>query len=322
MTSDAVGPKGLRPPDVFLIGVPRAATTSLYDALGQHPEVSATDPKEACFTCPELDPGTRRTAAWFTDRAAYLSKFQDARPEQRTVEGCMYNIYSEHAPRRITDLNPEARILVQLRDPVEQMRSNHGLKLIMLDIADDDFGRTVAAQLARRNGRTQPPTNMRDYDLRDKATVGVGLRRFIDHFGRERVHVTLYEDFATDAAATMRSVFDFMGVAESFVPEVRRLAPNREARSDRLNRTMGSPSVAGRAKRVVPARLHPAARALAGFAFRMNRRSAARPPADRFVVSRLRDEFRPEVTLLSELVGRELATVWWDQPSGRGSAAP
>ena len=47
-----------RPPDVFLIGVPRAATTSLYEALGRHPQIYAPALKEACFTCPDVDPRT------------------------------------------------------------------------------------------------------------------------------------------------------------------------------------------------------------------------------------------------------------------------
>jgi len=163
---------------------------------------------------------------------------------------------------------------------------------------------------------------MRDYDLRDKATVGPGLRRFIDELGRERVHITLYEEFAADPLAMFRSIFAFMGVAESFTPEVRRLVPNREARSDRLNRTMGSPGVTGGAKRALPKRLQPAVRALAKLAFDLNRRTATRPPIDPGVLGRLRDEFRPELSLLSELAGRDLFAVWWNEPGGREPVAP
>lgn len=323
MTSVQARSGDLRPPDVFLIGVPRSGTTSLYHGLGQHSQVFAGQPKEACFACSELDPGTRRNdTAWFTDRRAYLETFRGAQPDQRIVEGCVYNIYSEQAPRLIRDLNPDARILVQLRDPIEQMRSNHGLKLIMLDLDDPDFGRAVALQDARRNGRTEPPSNMRDYDLRDKATVGQGLRRFVDELGRARVHVTVYEEFAADPAATFRSIFGFMGVDESFVPEVHRLVPNREARSKRLNRTMGSQSVTGWAKRVFPSRLHPAARRLAKFAFGLNRRPVARPPIDDEVLSRLRSEFRSEVALLSELTGHDLFALWWNESRGREFASP
>ena len=58
-TSAAQGPA--RAPDFFLIGVPRAATTSLYLALRQHPLLFMPQLKEAFYTCREFDAGLRRT---------------------------------------------------------------------------------------------------------------------------------------------------------------------------------------------------------------------------------------------------------------------
>ena len=43
--------------------MPRAATTSLYEALGRHPEIYAPTLKEACFTCPDVDPRTHHRVA-------------------------------------------------------------------------------------------------------------------------------------------------------------------------------------------------------------------------------------------------------------------
>ena len=59
---------------------------------------------------------------------------------------------------------------------------------------------------------------MADYDLADKATVSPGLARFLAEFGRERVHVSLYDDFATDPQAVMRAIFSFLGVDAMATP--------------------------------------------------------------------------------------------------------
>src|SRR5687768_14045134 len=129
-------PRSGRAPDFFLIGVPRSGTTSLYEALRQHPQLFMPRQKETCYTCREFDAGLRRTQTrYFHDRDAYLALFAEARPDQLIGEGCVYNIYSALAPAEIHNLNRDARILVQLRDPIEQMYSNHALKLIMRDIA-------------------------------------------------------------------------------------------------------------------------------------------------------------------------------------------
>ncbi|HUP83131.1 MAG TPA: sulfotransferase [Candidatus Limnocylindria bacterium] len=304
----------MRVPDFFLIGVPRAATSSLYDALGRHPGIHVGAVKEACFTCPDIDPHTRhRTPTrFYADRAEYLTNFHGATDDQLIGEGCTYNVYSPAAPALIRGLNPDARLLIQLRDPVEQMYSNHGHKVLMGDLGAD-FARVVVEQAAARGGRTTQPLNMADYDLVDKATVGPGLDRFVDEFGRDRIHVSLYDDFAADAPAVVRSVLEFLGVSTTEAPRPDISVPHREARWGRLNRTMASPAVIGRAKRLTPSRLHPIARSVAATVFRRNRRRALRPQMPADVRDRLRAVFRSEVQLLSELVGRDLAAIWWSR---------
>ena len=311
-------PEALRPPDVFLIGVPRAATSSLYHGLRQHPLIFGSDDKETCYTCVDVDPGERRAPTlWFYDAADYLETFAGAQPDQLILEGCTYNVYSAAAPGRVRELNPSARFLIQLRDPVEQMYSNHALKVIMRDTPADNLQQAIVIQDAARNGRpawSEPPSNMSDYDLRDKAIVSFGLARFLAAFGRDRIHVTLFEDFARDQSAVFRSAFDFLGVDATFEPTVDVMVPNRVARWSALNRAMGSSSVISTAKRVVPRQLHSGARRAVSKAFRLNRRVVARQPLDPELLDQLRTDFQPEVDRLSELVGMDLARRWWSRP--------
>src|SRR5687767_8925559 len=305
-------PRSGRAPDFFLIGVPRAATTSLYDALRQHPQLFMPRQKEACYTCREFDAGLRRTQTrYFQDLPEYLALFAAARPDQLIGEGCIYNVYSALAPAEIQKLNRDARILIQLRDPVEQMYSNHALKLIMRDIAQDDFADALAVQQSRRAPGRRTPAALVDYDLRDKATIGPGLARYIDTFGRDRVHVSLYEDFRADAQAVLGSIFGFLGVDRGYEPVVGVYVPNRVARVDGLNRAMGSRRFIDRAKRIVPTSLHPVARSLANAAFRINRRRVERQPLDPALRDQLRAEFRADVEQLSGLTGIDLRARWW-----------
>jgi hypothetical protein len=308
-----------RPPDVFLIGVPRAGTTTLYHGLRQHPRIYGSQHKETCYTCIDVDPGTRRSnTLWVEDVDDYLALFAGAEDEDLILEGCTYNVYSLAAPERIKQLNSSARFLIQLRDPVEQVYSNHALKVIMRDTPSDDLARAIAIQDARRDGRplwSEPPPSMASFDLRDKAIVSFGLARFQSVFGKERVHVTLLDDFAANQMDVFRSIFEFLGIESGFRPNVGVMVPNRVARSSALNRTMASSNVISTAKRVVPRRLHDGARKIASSAFRANRRVVARPPMDPHLRDRLRTDFRPEVERLSELVGMDLAARWWS-PSG------
>jgi len=303
-----------RPPDIFFIGVPRAASSSLYEALGQHPGVFAPDQKEICHTCIDLDPGNRPAdTLWLTDRDEYLGKFTDARPDQRILEGCVYNVYSHAAPAAIAEINGDARFLIQLRDPLEQMYSNHALKWIMRDTSSKDFRQAVSYQdgLRDRPIGAEPPINFAQYDMRDKASVSFGLARFVERFGRDRIHVTLYEDYAADPLAVIRSIYEAMGVEPGFTPNVKVIVPNRVAKSDGINKAMASPTVVSAAKRLTPLRLHSAARRVARAGFRINRRVESRPPMPADLERQLRIDFTPEVERLSQLTGMDLVSRWW-----------
>lgn len=268
--------------------------------------------KESCYTCREFDAGVRtRQTHYYHDLDEYLGLFGAARPDQLIGEGCIYNVYSSRAPAEIRDLNPDARILIQLRDPLEQMYSNHALKLMMLDTDDKDFGTALKVQQVKRAGRSDAPEAMVDYDLRDKATISPGLRRFIDTFGRDRVHVSLFEEFRSEPQLVLTEVFSFLGVDPGFKPRVEVLVPNRVARVDSLHRAMASPPFIERSKRLVPRFAHPLARAVAQVAFRLNRRQVGRAPLDPAVRDQLRAEFGPEVDRLSALVGIDLRDRWW-----------
>jgi hypothetical protein len=305
-----------RPPDVFLIGVPRAATTALYFGLRRHPKIFAPDVKQPCFACSELDPGTRRDSTlWTSDAAEYLHLFAAAEPDQLSIDGCIYNVYSRSAPRVISGLNREARILIQLRDPVEQLYSSHSLKVIFGDSPADDFEAAIAEQDRRRGGRplgSDPPENFTDYDMRDKAIVSHGLARFIATFGRDRVHVSLYEEFAADSAAVIGAVLEFLQLTPPLAtPEVDVMIANRVARLSAVNRLLVSRRTISSAKRLIPRPLHPIAGRVASAAVLANRRVQPRRPLAPALRDRLRREFQPEVERLGELVGRDLIALWW-----------
>jgi hypothetical protein len=106
-----------------------------------------------------------------------------------------------------------------------------------------------------------------------------------------------------------------LGVDEGVTLRADVQVPHRVARWAELNRRMASPGLIERAKRLTPAALHPVARRVASGVFRRNRRRATRPSLPPALLARLRDEFGPEVERLSELTGRDLASIWW-----RGSA--
>ena len=86
----------------------------------------------------------------------YLALFDGAQPGQRIGENSPAYLMSEHAARRITQAQPDARIIAILREPASFLRSFHLQCLRNHVETEKEFGKAIELESARREGRRIP----------------------------------------------------------------------------------------------------------------------------------------------------------------------
>jgi hypothetical protein len=106
---------GGRLPDFLGLGVQKGGTTTLQRLLEQHPGAFLPPAKELHFFSLHYAEGE----AW------YRQQFAGARPNQRCGEITPYYLFHPEAPARIQRLQPQVRLMVLLRDPVERALSQY-----------------------------------------------------------------------------------------------------------------------------------------------------------------------------------------------------
>ena len=311
---DRVGrlPDGQTFPDFFIVGAPRCASTFLYAYLRQHPEVFMPDHKDPRFFCSDLDSGSEADAAFFMrDEQEYLALFSDTGGAKRVGEACQANLYSTVAAGRIKAVSPDAKIIIMLREPVEQMYSFHAVRRRHAT-EDLDFEEALAAEADRRAGRRLPrlARNIKMYQYRAVASYADQVVRYFDAFGRANVHVIIYEELVRDPAAAYRRTLEFLEVNPDFLPELEVVNAHTANLSPRLATLLGDQSLVRRMKRLLPHELHGRLDSMLARLAGWNRRPAVRRALDPLVRERLRAEFAPEVRRLSQLLGRDLTIVW------------
>ena len=114
-----------RRPDFFIVGAPKAGTTSLYDWLAGHPQLYMSPVKEPMYFCPDVQGGLRRLYAHPADEQRYLELFADARPAQSAGEASTRYLVSRMAPGLVHDFTPDARAIAMLRNPVDLVHALH-----------------------------------------------------------------------------------------------------------------------------------------------------------------------------------------------------
>lgn len=293
-----------RRPDFFIVGAPKSGTTAMYEYLRGHPGLFLPQRKELRYFGSDLDIRDRTPLS----EEEYLAHFDEALPDQLVGTAYVWYLYSSAAADEIRTFAPDARIVVMLRNPAEMVHALHGENLSNGNEEIDDFGDALAAEPDRRDGRRIPPHAHLVQALWYTAVPRYveQLRRYEAAFGRDRIHVIVFDDFSADPAAAYHALLEFLGVPSDLPPpDFRVINAAKRTRSERLRHFLARPPDAPR--RIIRALLPgPVRRGLYERAKRLNVVERPRPPMSGELRDRLRREFRDEVARLSEYLGRDL----------------
>lgn len=300
-------PGSLSLPNAFVVGAPKAGTTALGRFLGSHPEIFVAT-KELSYFGSDLTFLTRRGAPWRISWEAYAEWFAGHEAERYRIDRSVFYLYSERAAEEIHAHDPASRIIVMVRNPVDQMHSEHSEMLFQGEEDIADFADALAAEPERGRGRRIPRGCQHAFGLyyRELARYAGQLERYLAVFGRDQVHVVVHDDLERDPAGTYEAVLGFLGVDRGHRPEFTVVNANKQLRSPALRRALrsASPRLRRLARLVVPdaAARTRVRRALDG----LNTSERARAPLDPALRAALADEFEPEVRRLEALLGRDL----------------
>jgi len=230
----------------------------------------------------------------------------------------VWYLFSHQAAAEIRAFNPGSRIIILLRDPVallyslyHQFRADGNEQL-------PTFQAALMAEDDRRAGRriTRETYFRQGLDYRSIIRFTEQIRRYFDAFGRERVHVIVYDDFVADTAGIYRDTLNFLGVHSGHTGvDFKVISENKSAMSPALRALMNDPLVRGTAIALrpwLPVPIFKAVQKVGTNLCYLNLRAKPRPPLEPGLRLLLQREFAPEVERLSTLLGRDLTC--WSKP--------
>lgn len=304
----------MRRPDFFIVGAPKCGTSSMYQYLKAHPEIFMSERKEPHFFGKDL-------AVWSRDLAIgrkppnledYLALFSGVRDEKRVGEASTSYLGSIMAASEIKEFNPASRIIVMLRNPVDYLYAVHGQLIYTGDETIEDFEAALAAEEDRKQG-LRIPTNTRHPRLlfyRERARLGEQVDRYLQAFGRNHVHVIIFDEFVKETLSAYRGTLEFLGVDSSHQIEFSVFNPNKRYRSKKLGLLIKRPPTAIR--KVAGVLLaQERRRSLTRLLLKPWLQHGRRPPMDLRLRRRLQKELAPEIERLSRLLDRDLS--YWSR---------
>jgi len=195
-------------PNFFIVGAPRSGTTSIWTYLSRHPNVYMSYQKEPMYFGSDL---TKSPNEFFVlETNAYLEMFQRGADKTIRGEASVMYLFSKKAAQEIHAFNPNARILIMLRNPVEMIYSFHGQLRWGGYENIADFDEALAAEADRRRGLRVPKSALVPEVLyySEVAEFAPQVERYLRVFPRDQIKIILFDDadHALDADSSRRLV--------------------------------------------------------------------------------------------------------------------
>lgn len=181
-------------PNTFLVGCQKSGTTWLHRCLREHPEIYVPEEDEIHYFDIHYDEGPD-----------YLNRYY-GRWNGEAFSADTTSSYSRdpEAPWRIHEHNPDAKIIIALRNPIDRAFSHywHEKKKGKIAFSFKEWER--------------------NYDLYEN-WIAAGfytrqLERFAKFFPKDRILVLIQEEMLADPKFTLRILFEFIGASPGFQP--------------------------------------------------------------------------------------------------------
>jgi Sulfotransferase domain len=181
-------------PNLIIIGAMKCGTSSMHNYLDAHPEISMSRQKELNFF--GFDRNWQRGETW------YGRHFSSA----AIIRGESSPSYSKfprvpHVPERMKIVIPSARFIYLVRDPVARIVSHY------MHVRDGGREKRSLDE-ALRQFEGNPYVDCSRYHMQ--------LQQYLNHFSQSQILVVSAEEMKENRHETLRCVFRFLNVDESF----------------------------------------------------------------------------------------------------------
>lgn len=193
--------------DFIGIGAPKCGTTWLSAQLEAHPQIGFAPDKEVYYFADTIARRISGQELHCFDRgvAWYHQQFPAVAGEIKCRgEFCPSYLYSEEAASRIAAYRPDIKLLVCLRPPVEMIYSWYW------------YGRSGVLVSLPKSFEEM----MENPFLRDLGCFARHLRPYLDRFAAKNILVVQFDAIRRDPDRVRRSVYEFLGVAADFKPQI------------------------------------------------------------------------------------------------------
>ncbi len=197
----------MRKVNFFIVGAPKSGTTALYTYLSTHPDIFFPSHKEPNFFAEDY-PNIGGRLKTKTEYEKLFANHQNKLAGDASV--CYLS--SDTAPQAIQSYNPQAKIIIMLRNPIDLFISEHSQLLYSFYENIEDPFEAWQMQTLRKNGEHIPTFCREPQTLQYKkvCVLGKNLQKYMEFFAENKILTIFFEDFICSPQTVYQTVLHFL----------------------------------------------------------------------------------------------------------------
>ena len=190
--------------DFFIVGAPKAGTTSLFYYLNKNKGICMSSIKEPnFFSSQDLKIQKIYYDSLILDNLKEYERIFTPKNKQQIIgEASVSYLFYPNVANRIFDYNPRSKIIIILRDPVERAFSHYSMDLRLGHVKQS------LDELFDLGLNNKDNLFFQQYILLGQYYEQVN--RYIEVFGRENICVKFYDELKLDASSFYSDILKFL----------------------------------------------------------------------------------------------------------------
>ncbi|WP_029520545.1 sulfotransferase [Persephonella sp. IF05-L8] len=237
--------------NLFIVGAEKSATTFIAKYLSKHkdiyfpiikePQFFSTDilpeypDEKKLFNLPKNKWNEYLHHAYIRDEGLYLELYKDSENYKYRGDASVSYLFSKVAAREIYKHNPDAKIIISLRNPIERAFSAYKMDVTI--------------------GRVSVPFEQALKEIPryiQRSLYFEQVKRYYDIFPKENIHIILFDDLKKDPQKVLNDIFGFLKLEPIYFVEFKRENVSYKPKNVTINYILYKTGIKNFLKKVIP----------------------------------------------------------------------
>ena len=191
-------------PNFFIVGGSKCGTTNMSYYLNEHPDVFIPELMEPYYYSRFDVPQNFNRESMIIDEKNYLKLFKNGINHKAIGESSPVYLQCPHSPIEIKKDNPDAKIIISIRNPIDKAHSSYfSYKFMNLDKRSFSEKITIFEKERDRN-------EFFIFNFIEDGLFSKHIQHYQNYFEPKNIKIIFFEDYILNTVDHIKSILDFL----------------------------------------------------------------------------------------------------------------